>query len=831
MSTSKLFESGDFKRGKDHRILIFVLCLTLFVGMFPVAVFASEESKESVGWEGAIASGFSAGSGTESNPYQISNAAELAFLAKSVNEGNSYANTYFELIEDIDLQEAKWLPIGTSNTMFAGIFDGKEHLITNLSIDSSTNDIGLFGRISDLSNVSNINFSMPDISGMQNVGTVAGINYGKIANCQVEGGKITGETQVGGIVGATCNEVLDCTVIETNIEGNGNSIGGIIGCAECTANLYDFSIESCGIEASTVNGAEAVGGIVGYKNQGPSSYGHFGINIKNSQNIESRIMGTTAAGGILGKAKHYYTGDYVSIIECLNTGVVSGQSYAGGIVGWAAAGILNNGYTTIENCYNTGGIDASEKYAGGICGAMSSNIYHCYNTGSVYAAEAGAAICGATGASSLGSAYWATIEGCYYLNGVDKNATQLSKDQFKIKESFEGWNFDTVWTLENKKFPELQSAKFEKVISGDEMLIQQVRKYVSNYDANEFDNISAESGTTLEVLNKFYDTYNQVRGARAYSLLINSNIFAAHMYKDFLNDETDTNGIIARNLLDMNGIIYGEGWERITSGDPSVRKYREMLNNFIIDISSVDVITYTNNIMGVLKDIADLNENISDNKIKKIEQEIGKATDISAAQAMVCEELKGLHTVSVESSTFKKIFSDAGSVLEISGLTIDTLFEMQRLELKLEKYEEYYEFLDAIAQGGDLVPDQMKKAAIDLRKDLKAQEQRIKKEFGGELKELMGKYAIDAGMELTGIDNIAFGKVLSSISAGITITDMVLGMSDFVDGSTYVEGYGFLQDLYVKRLEEDRLSFCEEESLANAQKFYRDYTLLWNLRD
>lgn len=256
---NKLFESGNHKRS-GCKILVLALCFTLMVSMFPSAVLAADEVTESVAWEGTVASDFSGGSGTESDPYQISDAAELAYLAKSVNSGNDYADMFFTLTKDIDLSEANWISIGTEETMFAGTFDGGDHDISGLSIDSSENNAGLFGVTAQSASISNVKLSDPNISGEENVGSLVGSSYGKIEACEVAGGKISGTSQVGGLVGVTRNKVYSCIVSGIEVEGSGSSVGGVIGCADFNQHLYTYSIESCGIVSSTVNGSNAVGG-------------------------------------------------------------------------------------------------------------------------------------------------------------------------------------------------------------------------------------------------------------------------------------------------------------------------------------------------------------------------------------------------------------------------------------------------------------------------------------------------------------------------------------------------------------------------------------------
>jgi hypothetical protein len=58
-------------------------------------------------WDGSVASSFDGGSGTESDPYLISNGAQLAKLAQDVNGGNNYSGKYFRLTADIMLNNTE----------------------------------------------------------------------------------------------------------------------------------------------------------------------------------------------------------------------------------------------------------------------------------------------------------------------------------------------------------------------------------------------------------------------------------------------------------------------------------------------------------------------------------------------------------------------------------------------------------------------------------------------------------------------------------------------------------------------------------------------------
>lgn len=114
-------------------------------------------------WDGSVASAFAGGDGSENDPYEISTAPELAFLAKAVNEGESFCGKYFSLNNDLNLNDLEWTPIGNGIHAFMGIFDGNGHIIENLRISQSIHytyeyptgkkaaycDQGLFATVQD----------------------------------------------------------------------------------------------------------------------------------------------------------------------------------------------------------------------------------------------------------------------------------------------------------------------------------------------------------------------------------------------------------------------------------------------------------------------------------------------------------------------------------------------------------------------------------------------------------------------------------------------------------------------------------------------------------
>ena len=81
------------------------------------------------------------GSGTETDPYQISTAEGLKRFRDIVNGSNGQTQNrgaYAVLTANIDLNNEPWTPIGPSESgSYTGTFDGKGHTIKNLNVSSS----------------------------------------------------------------------------------------------------------------------------------------------------------------------------------------------------------------------------------------------------------------------------------------------------------------------------------------------------------------------------------------------------------------------------------------------------------------------------------------------------------------------------------------------------------------------------------------------------------------------------------------------------------------------------------------------------------------------
>ena len=270
-------------------LLILALCFTLL----PTAVMA-EESVDA--WDGSVAKSFAGGTGTEEDPYQIANGAQLAYLAQFVNSdsNNDCAGECFVLTADIDLNGQQWEAIGKdgrNSADFSGTFDGQYHKIINLYHHYTGDDYtrnGLFGVVSGtVKNLLIIDADIVSNDDALNAGILADwIRTGTVENCYTSG-KIennNGCKLLGGLIGQCTGGAqvkgcgTDATVVSTFDGDDCDTVGGLIG--QWENSTADSQIADCwfGGSVSCDNINSAVAGILGANFD---FYGQPGVTIKN----------------------------------------------------------------------------------------------------------------------------------------------------------------------------------------------------------------------------------------------------------------------------------------------------------------------------------------------------------------------------------------------------------------------------------------------------------------------------------------------------------------------------------------------------------------------
>ena len=150
----------------------------------------------------------------------ITTAAELVALAEEVNNGIcTYEGRVVRLGADIDMTGVLMPTIGITDHPFMGEFNGQSHTISNLSITSGNDNVGLFGALMNA----------------------------YVHNVRIDGASILGENHVGVLFGTTVYSpcyISDVLVENSSVTGLG-SVGGIGGRVADSKNIAYATIERC----------------------------------------------------------------------------------------------------------------------------------------------------------------------------------------------------------------------------------------------------------------------------------------------------------------------------------------------------------------------------------------------------------------------------------------------------------------------------------------------------------------------------------------------------------------------------------------------------------
>ena len=134
------------------------------------------------------------GEGTKESPYQITSAEELAWFRDTVNSGTT--DIHARLLQDIDLNNVSWEPIGTQEKPYNGTFDGNAYTISNFWLGDYTkpdpiSEKGLFGRIGSGGTIQDLVVKVDYMGSTMNAnnfnvtkcGLIAAYNGGTIQRC------------------------------------------------------------------------------------------------------------------------------------------------------------------------------------------------------------------------------------------------------------------------------------------------------------------------------------------------------------------------------------------------------------------------------------------------------------------------------------------------------------------------------------------------------------------------------------------------------------------------------------------------------------------------
>jgi Cobalamin biosynthesis protein CobN and related Mg-chelatases len=322
--------------------------------------------------------------------------------------GWTMADEYI-LKNNIVINEADWISIGSAANPFTGKFDGNLKSITFGGLDGSgakiteivfnnnsvaADGFGLFGNIKevnihDLKVIVDANLTSKKDSNGVFIGSRTGVIAGnstastansKLSNCHVifNGSYyIEGNNNVGGLVGYIHQvEITDCSVqggtIKSMLIGVQSNTGGLVG-----TSVTELIIKNSFSNTSILANGQHVGGLVGLV--GSTGF----IDMENCY-FSGDVSGTAQIGGLVGNISTS-TLHKSTLTKCYFTGIVNvvpapslEARHVGGLVGFLQSG-------DISECYSAGTINGI-RISGGLVGriASDSNISDCYSTSSVY---------------------------------------------------------------------------------------------------------------------------------------------------------------------------------------------------------------------------------------------------------------------------------------------------------------------------------------------------------------------------------------------------------------------------------------------------------------
>ena len=258
-----------------------------------IAAYADTDA----GWNGtSVSTKFSAGSGTEADPYIIANAADFVYFRNQVDAGETFDDKFIKINDntDINLNGHNFDPIGwgyayashnregAEGKVFMGTFDGNNNIIHGLyqngwDLESSTGTDytytncggGLFASACDAT-IKNLTISNAQITyECVEIGVLVGLAQGncKFENIDIYGCKIANyQRPAGGVVGEVspahngtnwygAHEFTNVTVDSNTVVGSlwgdfDTPVGGVIGARWDDDDVTTVKMTDCNVSCT-----------------------------------------------------------------------------------------------------------------------------------------------------------------------------------------------------------------------------------------------------------------------------------------------------------------------------------------------------------------------------------------------------------------------------------------------------------------------------------------------------------------------------------------------------------------------------------------------------
>ena len=389
----------------------------------------------------------------------------------NVAQNYTFNTTRIALGKDIDLSYAKTLKdFGGWSTLpvFDTYVHGLGHYVDKLSLNSSKDNTGLFreiygGSIRDLG-LKNLNIkSSANYTGglvgrahndmtIRNVtalGNVQGIDYtgsmiGQGSSTNLKNvkfiGNIIGDNYVGGLAGESYN--LNNVAVIGNVRATGDNVGGLSGVTrgDISDSLAGTIVKDVNKDANIINvtGVNNVGGLVGLTYDG-SIHRSFAVGNINGDNRVAGLMGMDADDGIRSTiSESYFVGNVTA----------TGQS-VGGLGGYDV--------DHIHDSYVSGNITGVDNVGGLVGDGLGyMNVYNTYYNGVV--SGTGRNVSNLFGVEDYDYTYDNNYFNIDKTRPLGKYGYGKSLSDMMKKSTYEGWDFDKVWRIdEGNDYPRLRA--------------------------------------------------------------------------------------------------------------------------------------------------------------------------------------------------------------------------------------------------------------------------------------------------------------------------------------------------------------------------------------
>ena len=267
-----------------------------------------------------------AGDGSDDNPYQVSNLAELRW----VSETESSWDKSFLITADIDAADTTtwndgkgFSPIGKKETYFYGKFSNPDaFVISNVFINRPLQDgVGFFGYTSWRGEFTSIRLEACDIIGDEIVGGLVGSSSSKIKDCSVTG-RITARRVAGGLIGRNKGIILKSyakVIIESGVYA-----GGLVG----ENGKYSSVVNSYATGSVSATSSYA-GGLVGYmKNKSIINNSYASTELSTDSSSEGGLVGRYDGGEV---TNCFFDIEVSGVITAIGSSDMPTLSGAGGL--------------------------------------------------------------------------------------------------------------------------------------------------------------------------------------------------------------------------------------------------------------------------------------------------------------------------------------------------------------------------------------------------------------------------------------------------------------------------------------------------------------------